>query len=98
MHLFLDTNIYLSFYKLSDDDLEELQKLTVAVRSEGTTLYITDQVRDEFNRNREGVVAGSLKAIEGAKLPSNFPRLFMPYPEYDAMRAALNAYEEQRNK
>jgi hypothetical protein len=37
MELFLDTNVYLSFYKLSDDDLEELQKLAVAVRSEGTT-------------------------------------------------------------
>jgi hypothetical protein len=50
MNLFLDSNIYLSFYRLSDDDLEELQKLTVAVRSKDTTLYVTDQVRDEFNR------------------------------------------------
>lgn len=36
MNLFLDTNIYLNFYKFADDDLEELQKLTVAVKSENT--------------------------------------------------------------
>jgi hypothetical protein len=37
MDLFLDTNIYLSFYKLSDDDLEELEKLKVAVGSGDTS-------------------------------------------------------------
>lgn len=97
MELFLDTNIYLSFYKLSDDDLEELQKLTVAVKSKNTTLYVTDQVRDEFNRNREAVVATSLKAFEASKLPSGFPRLLMNYPDYETMQEALGLYEKHRN-
>jgi hypothetical protein len=96
MDLFLDTNIYLSFYKLSDDDLEELEKLTVAVRSEDTSLYVTDQVRAEFNRNREAVIADSLKAFEGAKLPAGFPRLVMNFPDYDEMREDLKSYELHR--
>jgi hypothetical protein len=96
VELFLDTNVYLSFYKLSDDDLEELQKLAVAVRSAGTTLYVTDQVRDEFNRNRESVVAESLKVFEAAKLPAGYPRLFMNYPEYEELRSALGSYEKHR--
>ncbi len=97
MNLFLDSNIYLSFYRLSDDDLEELQKLTVVVKSKNTALYVTDQVRDEFNRNREGVIAGSLKAFETSKLPSGFPRLVMNYPDYEAMTKALAEYDKHRN-
>jgi hypothetical protein len=97
MDLFLDTNVYLSFYKLSDDDLEELQKLAVAVRSKDTILYVTDQVRDEFNRNRESIVAESLKALEAAKLPAGFPRLFMNFPEYEELRTALSSYDKHRN-
>jgi hypothetical protein len=97
MNLFLDSNIYLSFYRLSDDDLEELQKLTVAARSKDTILYVTDQVCDEFNRNRESVVAASLKTFEAARLPSSFPRLLMNYPDFEAMTKALTEYENHRN-
>jgi hypothetical protein len=96
VELFLDTNVYLSFYKLSEEDLEELQKLAVAVRSRDTNLYITDQVRDEFNRNREAVVAQSLKAFEDPKLPTGYPRLFLNYPEYEDLRDALSSFDQHR--
>lgn len=96
MNLFLDTNIYLSFYKLSDDDLEELKTLTVAVTSGATILYVTPQVRDEFNRNRESTIADSLRMLEKMSLPKGFPRLFTNYPSYSALRKALSIFDEQR--
>lgn len=95
MHLFLDTNIYLNFYKLSDDDLEQLRKLSVAVR-EGDTLYLTDQVHSEFRRNREQVIADSLKQLEDVRLPKGFPRLFTNLPAYEELRATLATFESQR--
>jgi hypothetical protein len=96
MHLFLDTNVYLGFYKLTGDDLEELHKLVVAVRSGETILYLTQQVRDEFARNRERVIAESLRMVESAKLPSGFPRLLQNYAEYERLRKALGEYEQLR--
>jgi hypothetical protein len=69
VHLFLDTGSYLGFYGLSKDNLEELRKLVVAVKSGQTVLYLPEQVRDEFARRREGVIAIALKALEEAKLP-----------------------------
>jgi hypothetical protein len=36
-------------YGLSNDDLEELRTLTVAVNSGETRLYVTTQVVDDFN-------------------------------------------------
>lgn len=96
MDLFLDANVYLGFFKLAGDDLEELQKLVVAVGQGQTTLYLSGQVRDEFHRNREAVIAESLNAVESAKLPSGFPRLLQNYDEYAELRVALTSYEEHR--
>ncbi len=95
MNLFLDTNVYLGFYKLSEDDLEELKKLSVTVRSKATVLYLTDQVRNEFRRNREKTISDSLALLEGAKLPKSFPRLFTNLPGYTDLRSTLRLFEEQ---
>jgi hypothetical protein len=97
MHLFLDANVYLSFYKLSEDDLEELQKLSVTLRSGATTLYLPSQVRDEFSRNRESTIAASLRYLEEIRLPRGFPRLFMNIDGYAELRKALSSFEEQRS-
>jgi hypothetical protein len=96
MQLFLDTNVYLGFFRLTGDDLEELHKLVVAVRSGETNLYLTQQVRDEFRRNRKKVIAESLKSVESSKLPAGFPRLLQNYPEFEELRQALTTYEEHR--
>lgn len=96
VHLFLDTNTYLGFFRLSDDDLGELEKLVVAVRAGKTVLYLPAQVRNEFVRNRSATISDALKAVEASKLPSAFPRLLTNLPGYDALRAALRDYEDQR--
>ena len=97
MNLFLDTNVYLGFYKLSGDDLEELKKLTIAVRDGGTKLLLTQQTRDEFERNREKSIADSLDFLQKAKLPQSFPRLIQSYPEYEELRNGLRRYETLRD-
>jgi len=95
-HLFLDANVYLSFYRLSDDALEQLGGLVTVVRSNETTLYLPTQVEDEFKRNRASTIADSLKAVGQAKLPTTYPRLFMDMDGYAEMRAALSEYEDRR--
>ena len=95
VNLFLDTNIYLGFYKLSEDDLEELKKLSVTVRSKATVLYLTDQVRHEFRRNREKAISDSLAILESAKLPKSFPRLFTNLSGYTDLRTTIRQFEEQ---
>jgi predicted nucleic acid-binding protein len=52
VYLFIDTNIFLSFYHLSGEDLEELNKLTVLLRKGEVALLLPEQVRDEFYRMR----------------------------------------------
>jgi hypothetical protein len=94
--LFLDTNVFLSFFHFSKDDLEALRQLAVLVRAKKVTLLVPEQVANEFERNRDGNVAKALKEVEASKLPNQYPRLFQGFPEYKELRAAVDAFERAR--
>ena len=67
MQLFLDTNVYLSFFKRSSDDLQKLEAIAEHVIDGGIDLFIPDNVEIEFYRNREKVVADELKHLASQK-------------------------------
>lgn len=98
MHLFIDTNVYLSFFHFSSDDLEELRKLAVLVRNGTITLLVPDQVRSEFRRNRDGTIADALKRLRELKFAVQFPQLCKEYEQYEAYRAALRAAEAAKSQ
>jgi len=60
MDIFLDTNVFLSFYHFSSDDLEELKKLAVLAREGQVTLHLPEQVINEFRRNRANKIADAV--------------------------------------
>lgn len=97
MNLFIDTNIYLTFYHYSSDDLEELKKLAVAIKSGEIKLFLTQQIKDEFKRNRESKIADALKRFNEQKLGTQFPQMCKEYAaEYKELREAITRYEENK--
>jgi hypothetical protein len=87
MNLFIDTNVYLSFYHLTNDDLEELRKLAAVVNEKKIRLFVTVQVQQEFWRNRENKLKESLKDLRNLKLSLQYPNICKEYPAYEEMRA-----------
>jgi predicted nucleic acid-binding protein len=94
INVFIDTNVLLDFYHLSNDDLEELNKLIVAIDESEITLFFTDQVVDEFKRNREIKISESLKLMDNIKLGMTFPRVVQSYPEYQLMQTEIRNFGE----
>jgi hypothetical protein len=95
--LYLDTNIYLSFYHLTNDDIEELSKLLLLVKSKELILYLPDQTKDEFYRNRDSKIADGLKKFNENKLNKIFPQMVKDYSEeYKLMRNAIKAFEKNK--
>lgn len=91
--LYLDTNVYLSFYHLSNDDLEELKKLSVLTNSGKLTLYLPEQTKNEFYRNRDTKIADAIKRFNDNKLNNVFPQIIKDYEtEYNLMRNAAKEY------
>jgi hypothetical protein len=96
MNLFIDTNVFLNCYHFSGDDLTELDKLAVLLRNGKITLFVPEQVKDEFDRNRDNKIAGALKDFKKEKLERQFPQMTKQYKEYKNMRAAIKSFEENK--
>lgn len=96
-HLFIDTNVLLSFYHYSGDDLEELKKLIVLLNQRKIKLYVPSQVESEFKRNREVKIADALKRLTEQRLSLQFPQICKDYPEYEKMRRLQYGYEREHS-
>lgn len=94
MQLFIDTNILLSFYSLNQEDLAELSKLSDLIAQQHITLLLTDQLIDEFNRNREQRIDGAIKSLRNQTFNPQFPQLCEDYPEVTIVRESLKHYEQ----
>ena len=92
---FIDTNVLLNFYAFSNDDLAQLEKLVNIIKTKVVKLYVTQQVVDEFYRNRDSKLSVSFDSF---KPMGNVtcPRFMTSLPEYSAYQSALNAYTESR--
>ena len=55
LYLFIDTNIWLSLFHLSDNDIEQFSKLEEAL-SDNINLLLPEQVVDEYYRNRDAKI------------------------------------------
>ena len=92
LHIFLDTNIYLSFYSFTDEGLEALDKLKMLVGEKRLSLYTTEQVKNEFYRNRENRMRDALEKLQDQKPPDKFPIFFYPYEEFRELEDSQKTY------
>lgn len=96
--LLIDTNIYLEFFRFSKDDLEELRKLAELIRAGEVQLYLNQQLRDEFRRNREKTLAASLRTVSEAKIPAAFPQVLRNYQRFPKLDAARRQFAAEVDK
>ena len=78
-NLFIDSNIWLSLYCFTNDDLEQFSKLKDIIGTD-IKLFVPEQVKDEVYRNRETKIKEMLGSFE--KLQFQFPAMCKNYDEY----------------
>jgi predicted nucleic acid-binding protein len=91
VNVFLDTNVLLGLYKLTGPDLEEVRRLIALAENKKFDVYINENVVDEFWRNREKVIAGSMNHLETIRRGHAIPNLVKPYPEAAKLRETAAA-------
>jgi predicted nucleic acid-binding protein len=84
--LFVDTNVLLSFYHLTSEDIEELKKVIPLIDGNQIELMLPDQVRDEFLRNRGAKIADAMRKLQDAKFNLSFPVFAKSYDGYSELR------------
>ncbi|MBS3915831.1 MAG: DUF4935 domain-containing protein [Bacteroidetes bacterium] len=99
LHLYIDTNVYLTFYHLTSEDLEELKKLELLIARRGEIhLHLPKQTFDEFHRNRETKIADALGRFNEEKLNNQFPQICKEFPEFKLMRDAIKEFDKNKSK
>ncbi len=97
-NLFIDTNVFLSFFYLSNDDLEEIHKLVVLIKKKKIKLWLTEQVEDEFSRNREVKIQDAIKKLKDHKIQGAFPQFCKDYDEYAELRELQKTYSKTHSR
>jgi len=93
MNVFIDTNIFLSFYHLTSEDLEELKKLVLLIRNETVFLHLTRQVLDEAERNRASKINDSFATFKKTKMSVTYPAYCKGYSQYNEMKESQKVFD-----
>lgn len=97
MHkVFVNTNALLGIYVYSSDDLTQLKKLADEIQSARISLFLTDQVMFEFERNRAVKLKETLKQFEGSKEVSAFPDIVKQHPSFASLNAAAEEFRTKK--
>ena len=94
MYLFIDTNIFLSFYKFGNDSLDTLSKVRDHLANGHYELIVTSQLRDEFHRKRRQVINEGLTEFKKSSIGQKVLRLGERLPRYESLKAALRTAAE----
>lgn len=86
MHVFIDTNILLNFFHFSKDELDALNDVFASHEHGAAKVYLTEQVCNEFRRNRENKIKDALKRFKEVKYSAQLPSFMKGYEEYSSIR------------
>jgi predicted nucleic acid-binding protein len=102
-YVFVDTNIFLSLFSFAEDDLQQLRKIFIISNEGGIKFIITQQVVDEYYRNRDAKVSEALKPLRDFQL-APIPLLARDLEEFkvvsdaqDQLRSARKALMDKVN-
>jgi regulator of sigma D len=98
MHVFIDTNIFLSFFHFSKEDLDVLNDVFASHEHGAATVHLTQQVCDEFKRNRENKIKDALKRFKEVKYTTQLPSFMKSYEEYEAIRSLSDELQQLTKK
>ncbi len=98
MNLYIDTNIFLTFYHLTNDDLDELKKLAILIEDKQINLLLPEQTRNEFLRNRDKTINEAISSLKEQKLTSRYPQISKGYEEYVLLQESFRNFEKHKNK
>ena len=95
INLFIDSNIWLSLYHFTSDDLTQFGKLKNYIGS-SVKLLIPQQVCDEVLRNREVKLKDALKSFNMGDI--SFPAFCKEYKEYESFSRDYKSLKQRFDK
>jgi len=84
--IFIDANVLLNVYETKGDDINDLQGLMDLAETGVFNLVTTDVVKDEFLRNRDRVIAESMKEYNDGIIGLRYPSIVRHMSGYGELK------------
>lgn len=97
-NLFVDSNVFLSFYHFSSDDLDELKKLSKHLINGEIVLFLPEQVISEVRRNRDGKILDAYRAFRDSKIDLRLPQICKQYDQYQTIKSSLTVLKKAKSE
>lgn len=98
MHIFIDANILVGFFEIKPGGLSDLEKLISVVKLGKATLWLPEQTKREFWRNREKNIKKSIQEFEQGQSLGNAPLLVRENSQFgDLVKKAKEVDEIKRS-
>lgn len=98
MHVFIDTNILLNFFHFSKDELDALNNVFASHEHGSAKVHLTQQVCDEFKRNRENKIKDALKRFKDNKFATQIPSFMKEYEEYEEIKKLSTEIQKKQKE
>jgi hypothetical protein len=98
INLYLDANIFLSFYALSNADIKQLKLLKEVVENRFIQLFVSDQLNNEIERNRDNKIQESFKALMESTFKIQAPAFVKSLDEYTELQSILKNANEKHSE
>lgn len=93
MQLFIDTNIFFTFFNLSSESIDELKKALVLHEENRLKLWLPEQVEDEFLRNRETVISQVISEFKKESQNGQVPQIIRYSDKADELIQNIKEYK-----
>lgn len=93
INVFIDTNIFLSLYDFSTDTLSSLEELVIYLKNDKVKIYLTEQVVNEFWRNRENKIKQGIDEFKKFTAKTKFSNLEKSHEKFEELNTALNSFK-----
>lgn len=94
MHVFIDTNILLNFFHFTKEEIDALSNVFASHEHGAATVHLTEQVCDEFSRNRENKIKDALRRFKDVKFAAQLPAFMKQYEEFEQIRTKSAELQE----
>jgi len=98
LNISIDTNILLDFYHLTNESLDELRNILVLNKLGAVSITLSEQIKDEFFRNREVKIDDALKRFKEEKLNNQIPQMVKDFGEFTDFQKTLKDYQLNKDK
>lgn len=98
MNIFIDSNVFVTFFEMSQESLSALEKLLTVLKTHEATLWLPEHTKREFWKNRDKQILKVLASFAGHSSIGSAPLLAREHPDFKELNQVSDKASKLRQR